>query len=118
MGILERIKRLFQASGDQDAHWVHVRCNQCGEALRTRVDLAHDLTTQYDSNGHVEGYFARKMIIGSDRCFNQIEVEMEFDRSRQPLSHEVQGGELISREEFQQAQLTQEDGENLTADQE
>ncbi len=101
MGLLDWLGNLFSSGERQDAYWVHVRCAECGELLRTRVDLSHDLTAQYDSNDRTEGYFTRKALIGSGPCFNQVDVEIQFDAHRRPVDHQIQGGELISEEEYQ-----------------
>jgi hypothetical protein len=65
------------------------------------VDLAHDVSVRYDSRGKVMGYFTRKTLIGANQCFNQVDVMIEFDSRRQPSAHEVSGGELIDREEYE-----------------
>jgi hypothetical protein len=103
MGIVERLKKLFSGAGAQDAYWIYVRCDRCQEVLKARVDLAHDLTVRYDGSGQVAGYFTRKTIIGSNQCFNQIETKVDFDPRRRPLAHEISGGQLITKEDYEAA---------------
>jgi hypothetical protein len=69
-----------------------VKCNRCGEILESRVDLDNDLSL----NDAGDGYFARKGLIGSNLCFQQIEVELTFDSSRQLIEKNVSGGEFTS----------------------
>lgn len=101
MGLLDWLGDLFKGGGIREARWVHVRCQECGEALKTRVDLSHDLSVQYDSKGRVEGYFTRKSLIGSGPCFNQVDVKIEFNARRRPVEHIVHGGELITEEQYE-----------------
>ena len=103
MGIVDRLKNLFSGAGAQDAYWIYARCDHCQEVLRARVDLAHDLSVRYDSSGQVAGYFTRKTIIGSNQCFNQIEAKVDFDPRRRPLAHEISGGQLITKGEYEAA---------------
>ncbi len=67
-----------------------VKCNRCGEILEGRVDLENDLSL----NDEGDGYFARKGLMGSNLCFQQIEVELTFDSSRQVIEKNISGGEF------------------------
>lgn len=71
-----------------------VKCNRCGEVIEGRVDLDNDLSVEYEDNRSV--YFARKGLVGSARCFQQIEVELKFDSSRKLLEQHVTGGQFTS----------------------
>lgn len=103
MGLMEWLRGLLGDGGGSSQQWVYVRCDQCGEALKARVDLSHDLSVQYDERGGVDGYFSRKTLIGGGPCFNQIQVEIQFDQRRSPTDHTVAGGELLSKVEYEQA---------------
>lgn len=70
----------------------HVECNRCGEILEGRVDLDNDLSL----NDAGDGYFARKGLMGSNLCFQQIEVELNFDSARQLIEKNISGGEFTS----------------------
>jgi len=103
MGFLKRISSLLspEPAGEAEALWVYVRCNRCGEKIRTRIDLRYDPTPQYDEEGNVTGYFLRKELIGSRGCFQPIEVKLTFDARRNVTSREISGGEFITREEYE-----------------
>ncbi|MGA9349686.1 MAG: hypothetical protein WBW48_12905 [Anaerolineae bacterium] len=81
--------------------WVYVRCGKCGEKIKTRLDLSHDLTSNYSDEGRVTDYFSRKVLIGSRGCFEPIEVELTFDPQRRMTSREIAGGQFISKEEYE-----------------
>ena len=57
-----------------------VKCNRCGEVIEGRVDLDNDLSLEYEGDRTV--YLVRKGLIGNNRCFQQIEVEMKFTSAR------------------------------------
>ncbi len=92
------LKRLFGRKREELRFLpVHVRCARCGEVLTARVDLLNDLSARYDDRGRVSGYYVRKVIIGSgrNRCFQAIEVELEFDPRRNVIDRRIRGGEYV-----------------------
>jgi hypothetical protein len=89
------LKNLFSstpAKPDKKYFTFRVKCNRCGEILECRVDLANDLSLNDEGNG----YFARKGLMGSSLCFQQIEVELTFDSSRRMIEKNISGGEFSS----------------------
>lgn len=80
---------------DQDAIWLYVQCDKCGEKLRIRVDRRYDL--EPDPEG---GYFLRKEMMDG-RCFRLMYSEIHFDRAYNILSQELSGGHFITKEEFE-----------------
>ena len=77
------LKNLFGGGGsakpEKQYYVFRVKCKRCGEVIEGRVDLENDLSL----NDEGDGYIARKGLIGANRCFQQIEVELNFDSSRQ-----------------------------------
>ncbi len=102
MSFLKKIASALSPKGAEEgeALWVYVRCDKCGEALRTRLDLRHDLTPNYSDEGRITDYVVRKVLIGSQRCFERLEVALIFDPQRRLTSREVTGGQFISGEEY------------------
>lgn len=72
---------------------VAVRCRRCGELLTIQVNLANDLSQDYQRNV----FFVRKLISGSgaNRCFQQIEVQLTFDADKHLLDREISGGVFV-----------------------
>jgi hypothetical protein len=103
MSFLKKIASALSPKGAEegDALWVYVRCNKCGETIKTRIDLRHDLTPNYSDEGRVTDYVLRKVLIGSQRCFERIEVKLTFDPQRRLTSREITGGQFISKEEYE-----------------
>ena len=88
------LKNLFSSTPAQpDKKYLafQVKCNRCGETLEGRVDLDNDLSL----NDEGDGYFARKGLMGSNLCFQQIEVELTFDTNRQIVEQSITGGEFV-----------------------
>ena len=103
MSFLQKIAGALSPQGTDkgDVLWVYARCHKCGETIRTCIDLRHDLTPNYSAEGRVTDYVVRKVLIGSQRCFEPIEVTLTFDPRRRLGSREITGGQFISREEYE-----------------
>ena len=107
MSFLKKIASALspKGTGGGEVLWVYARCDKCGETIKTRIDLRHDLTPNYSAEGRVTDYVSRKVLIGSQRCFEPIEVKLTFvseaaDPQRRLVSREITGGQFISREEY------------------
>ncbi|MFQ5813839.1 MAG: hypothetical protein ACE5I2_11735 [Anaerolineae bacterium] len=106
MSFLKKIASALSPKGtdEGDVLWVYVRCDKCGEAIKTRLDLRHDLTPNYSDAGRVTDYVVRKGLIGSQRCFERVEVKLTLDPRRRLTSREITGGQFISKEQFESAE--------------
>ena len=94
MGFLKNLFKGVSSKPDRRYYTFNVKCNRCGEIIEGRVDLDNDLSLDYEGDKSV--YFVRKGLIGNNRCFQQIEVELKFDSSRQLLEQNVTGGQFIN----------------------
>lgn len=93
------LRRLFGGDdkggeGDTQGIYFYVRCNKCGSKVRVRADK------QYDLNRTDDGYIWHKTIMDS-KCFRQIPTVVHFDGDYNVVSTEIDGGEYITREEYE-----------------
>jgi len=89
-------KNLFSgkpAKHEKKYYVFQVKCKRCGEIIEGRVDLDNDLSVEYEGSNNV--YFGRKVLMGDNKCFQQIEVEMKFTSDRQLIEKEVKGGTFV-----------------------
>jgi hypothetical protein len=101
MSIFKKIGKFLSASPDKSpVYWLYVQCNHCGEKIKTRLNLYNDLSVHYGEKNDKDTYFCRKVIIGTQRCYRQIEVELTFDRNRKLLDRQITGGTFISEDEY------------------
>lgn len=90
------LKKLFSGTPtkrDKSYYTFNVKCNRCGEVIEGRVDLDNDLSLEYEDDHTV--YFVRKGLMGNNRCFQQIEVEMKFTSTRELIEQQGQGGTFV-----------------------
>ena len=88
------LKKLFggEAAKPEKRYYVfQVKCNRCSEIIEGRVDLDNDLSLSDEGNN----YIVRKGLIGANRCFQQVEVEMTFSPSRELIEKQVRGGTFV-----------------------
>jgi hypothetical protein len=107
-GFFKTLSRLFSPSEKQDpnSYWIFVRCNRCGEKISTRVNLSNDLSPEYGEEGKDTIYYCRKVLMGQNICFQQIEVHLKFNQKRELLDREINGGIFIDDEEFRAGDLS------------
>lgn len=90
------LKNLFSGSPgkpEKKYYVFQVKCRRCGEIIAGRIDLDNDLSVDYEGDKNM--YFGRKVLMGSGRCFQQIEVEMKFTPDRQLIERQVTGGTFV-----------------------
>lgn len=93
MGFLKRLFGGVTARPEKRFYVFNVKCNRCGEIIEGRVDLDNDLSLDYEGDSTV--YFVRKGLVGENRCFQQIEVEMKFTPNRTLIEQQAQGGQFV-----------------------
>ena len=72
---------------------LNVKCKRCGETVTGRVDLDNDLSIEYEDGGDV--FYARKVLMGENKCFQRIEVNLKFNAERQIIEKDIIGGDFI-----------------------
>lgn len=91
MGFLKKLFNPPLPKPEKHFYAFQVKCKRCSETIEGRVDLDNDLSLNDEGNG----YLVRKGLIGSNRCFQQIEVELNFDSSRQLQEKTISGGMFV-----------------------
>ena len=87
MGFLKNILSGLMSSSHSEFFSFVVRCEHCNEIIEGKINLNNDLSL--DDEG---GYHVRKVLVGSDRCFQQVEAVLKFDAARKLLDKKVNGG--------------------------
>lgn len=93
MNLLQKLFSGSPAKPEKRYHTFSVKCLRCGEIIDGRVDLDNDLSVEYESNRDV--YYARKVLMGNNKCFQRIEVELKFTSRRELLEQNITGGEFF-----------------------
>ena len=77
---------------------IYVLSNRCKEPIAGQVDLMNELSRTEDE----KSFYSRKVLhtSGDSRCFDQVEVELWFDRSKRIDRYEVTGGRWLEEDEY------------------
>lgn len=89
MGFIRRLFGSGSTSSNSDFFAFKVRCDRCGEIIEGKVNLSNDLSMDDDG-----GFYARKVLIGSERCFQRIEVTLKFDSARNLTERHAGAGQF------------------------
>ena len=98
MKLLKRLRGLVGGEGrprDPDGIYFYVRCGRCEQKLKVRADRRFDLVRDLDEGGYV---LHKEMMDGT--CFSLMYATVRFDEDKRIISQDVEGGEFISEEEF------------------
>jgi hypothetical protein len=93
MGFLKNLFGGGSTKPEKRYYAFKVKCNRCGDIIEGRVDLDNDLSLEYE--GDSTFYVVRKGLIGNNRCFQRIEVEMKFTSEREMIERQAQGGKFV-----------------------
>lgn len=102
MNIFQRIASLFTGGGGGSTnnrfYPIYVLSRRCNEPIAGQLDLLNELSRDED-----DAYYGRKVLhtTGERRCFDQVEIMLWFDRNKQLLRQEVQGGRWLEAEEYE-----------------
>ena len=103
MGWLRRLFARSPRRGADNALWLRVRCDRCGEAIRVRVDRRYDVASNLlDPGEEGSAYTMHKDVVG-DNCFQRISVTLGFDRRLNIVERHIRGGQLQTEAEFEAA---------------
>lgn len=91
MGFLKKLFGGPSAQPQKRYYIFQVKCRRCGEIIEGRIDLDNDLSLGDEG----DNYIVRKGLIGANRCFQQIEVEMTFTQARTLIDKSVSGGTFV-----------------------
>ena len=83
----------------------YIRCSKCGKVMEKRVLKARDFVVSYEGNAAL----VMDKLYVCDRCYNQIKIVAGFKRNYKPVYFEINGGEFISREEYEERRVGDEE---------
>ncbi|HLF90194.1 MAG TPA: hypothetical protein VI451_14705 [Anaerolineales bacterium] len=98
MDFFKKLASFFSNAGNlgtENALFLSVKCNRCGEIIQARINLASDLSPEY-GEGEKIAYYCRKVLVGNQRCFQQVEVRLTFDGHRKLIDRQVHGGSFVA----------------------
>lgn len=81
---------------------LYYQCNRCKHAFPLLLRKSYDVQMAYDDAADYAFVYQKEL--RDPKCFNDIKIEVYFDRGFNILKQEIKGGKLISREEYENLQ--------------
>lgn len=103
MSFLKSLGNIFSTSPTKSerALYLYVQCDKCGEKLRARVDMWNELSPEFDGKSErAVSYHCRKVLVGEKRCYQPIELTLEFDKNHKLVEKQINGGKYIDEAKF------------------
>ncbi len=95
MGFFKKLTSIFSSPTTTSTLYpIEVICKRCGETITGSVNLNNDLSIVYGNSENETTYFCRKSLMGDSRCFQQVEVELTFDRNKRIIERKIKGGKF------------------------
>lgn len=93
--IFELLKNLFKKTGSRDNKTISfkVKCSKCKNINEIKVLKSYDIANVYEDDQPGD-YRLNKYIVCPD-CYNEIHLEIFFDKSYHKVSSICESGELI-----------------------
>ena len=101
MSFLARFANLFKGGGSGNRMLtVYALSRRCDEPVAGQIDLFNELSRTEDEGDST--FYTRKVLhtSGEKRCFDQVEVELWFDRNKNISNHDVTGGRWLEEHEY------------------
>jgi len=101
MGIFDKIKSIFSGSDGNNSKLVdiYVEDNKCGNQMKLLFRKSYDIQKVYKDDR--DAAYEIKKVVVCDKCYNKIELHLEFDKKYNILNKEIESGKIINREEFE-----------------
>ena len=86
----------------RDAVWVYLKCDKCQELISLRIRKSSEIQRDEGGGGKSYDMFVNKTVVGS-KCFNRMDLRLEFDKAYRVVNSELSGGSFVPKEEFEGA---------------
>ncbi len=102
MSFFKQLASLFTGRPRSDTRFlsIYTLSRRCNEPLAGQVDTMNELS-RTDEDG--AAFYGRKVLhtTGERRCFDQVEVQLWFDKNKALLRHDVSGGKWLAWDEYE-----------------
>ena len=98
MGLTNILKSLFTPVTRENIIRIYLQDEKCGRKIKVILRKSYDIQKVYREDKEASFYLNKVVIC--DKCFNKIIVKLYFDQRYKITAQEINGGELISEEEF------------------
>jgi len=98
LGFFGFLKNIFQPSTQGNLIHIYIKDEKCGDKIKLLVRKSYDIQKIYEENEQAD-YRLKKVVI-CNKCYNKINVRIDFDRRYNIIDNQIDGGSIISEKEF------------------
>lgn len=98
MGFINFLKNIFKPANHGNLINLYLKDNKCGEKIKLILRKSYDIQRIYEDSEEAD-YRLSKVVI-CNNCYNKINLKIDFDRRYNIINKEIDKGELITEEEF------------------
>lgn len=98
LGFFDYIKKIFGPANRGNLMNFYLKDKKCGEKIRLLVRKSYDIQRIYEDSDQAD-YRLKKVVI-CNNCYNKIDVRIDFDKRYNIIDSEINGGEIITKEEY------------------
>lgn len=95
MKTVKKIIEILFPGTQKKAFYAAVRCKDCGEEVRIRINRSSDFQMAHDSSNPSHYFTVKKEVIGKD-CFNLMGLTLALTNNASLLFADVKGCEFIT----------------------
>lgn len=99
MGIFDKIKSIFAGGKQSNLIDIYVEDDKCGNQMKLLFRKSYDIQKVYEDNR--DAVYEISKVVVCDKCYNKINLHLEFDKRYNIINQEVEDGKIINREEFE-----------------
>jgi len=101
MGLFDKLKSVFTGDGSNQSKLIdiYVEDNKCGNQMKLLFRKSYDIQKVYKDD-RVAAYEIKKVVV-CDKCYNKIDLHLEFDKRYKIISQEIENGKIISEAEYE-----------------
>jgi len=103
MGFLKFLKSFFQPPKDRNLIPIYLSDKKCNEKIKVLVRKTYDIHSLYEEEGEA-AYRLNKVVI-CNKCYNKINLSIDFDRNYNIIKKTIEGGNFITEEEYNKEEI-------------
>jgi hypothetical protein len=101
MGLFDKLKSVFTGGGFNQSKLIdiYIEDNKCGNQMKLLFRKNYDIQKVYTDDCGT-AYEIRKVVV-CDKCYNKIDLHLEFDKRYKIIRQEIENGKIISEAEYE-----------------
>ncbi|WP_286169666.1 hypothetical protein [Halocella sp. SP3-1] len=97
MSLLDFFRDLFKSNNKRNLMFIFIQDNKCGHKIKILLRKSYDISRVYNDKSVC--FRVNKGVI-CNNCYHKINLRIDFDKRYNIVNQEIDGGKVISEEEY------------------